>query len=524
MAQTPIPKNSKTRFTATLSHQKRSKKRSSPSATSSAPPTTRNTVVVVAQPAERAQGAVEADADGEEREREAGGVDRGAGACPPRPSGPRRRGRGCRPSTGPTHGAAQRPKAAPRSAAEPVPARPRRDPGATSRSRKGSGRRPIIAKPRTTMMSPATARRSSRFSPKRLPAAAAAAPSATKTAVKPADERQTREDDAPAAHAHVLARDHGQVAGNERQDARGGERDEPGGEGQRDLPFHRLELCPVSELGAPDRRDAQRGAAILGRARISVRARARCVHPSQHVSRTAIRGALSRSASSLRISLRSGRALRRPGARAPGRAGARRSPTRARPAPPPAAPWLQRRSAIATATIAIPPATSGSTQASRLKPDFGGAASTPSPKLSTSAASISLRESPAAIRSRMNDAHAVGDRALRELERSCGRSGRCSASPAREGRVLLVLPAAPGRPEREQDAGEEQQAPHRDRRVQRELACSPRAAPRSNGADDVLADEPAVAPDEPRLRESRCCRSGPGSRPLPSKAIGYVSP
>jgi hypothetical protein len=43
LGQTPMPKNSSARLTATFSHQKRSKKSSSPSPTKSAPLTTRRT-------------------------------------------------------------------------------------------------------------------------------------------------------------------------------------------------------------------------------------------------------------------------------------------------------------------------------------------------------------------------------------------------------------------------------------------------------------------------------------------------
>ena len=62
---------------------------------------------------------------------------------------------------------------------------------------------------------------------------------------------------------------------------------------------------------------------------------------------------------------------------------------------------LQRRSATATAATAIAPPASGSTHASRLKPSFGGDASTASPNCATRAASISSSESPAARRARM---------------------------------------------------------------------------------------------------------------------------
>src|SRR5919198_4000752 len=63
---------------------------------------------------------------------------------------------------------------------------------------------------------------------------------------------------------------------------------------------------------------------------------------------------------------------------------------------------LQRRARSPTVTAPAAMPTSGSTHASRLKPRFGGAASTLSPNCATSFASISLLVSPAAIRSRMN--------------------------------------------------------------------------------------------------------------------------
>ena len=102
----------------------------------------------------------------------------------------------------------------------------------------GSGSRPIMAKPRTTTRSPAIARSSSRFSPKRLPAAAAAAPRATKTPVKPATKGRLAATTRPAACAHLLAGDDGEVAGNEREDTGRRKRDEPGNERQRDLRLH----------------------------------------------------------------------------------------------------------------------------------------------------------------------------------------------------------------------------------------------------------------------------------------------
>ena len=52
-------------------------------------------------------------------------------------------------------------------------------------------------------------------------------------------ERQAREHDAAPSHARLLARHHGEVAGDERQHARGREGDEAGDEGERDLGLHR---------------------------------------------------------------------------------------------------------------------------------------------------------------------------------------------------------------------------------------------------------------------------------------------
>ena len=109
----------------------------------------------------------------------------GAGAFPARRSGPRRPGARIPARTGPIRRGAEAESAAEkrrRAGAAGALDEPRRD----EPVEEGSGSRPIMAKPRTTTRSPAIARSSSRFSPKRLPAAAAAAPRATKTPVKPA--------------------------------------------------------------------------------------------------------------------------------------------------------------------------------------------------------------------------------------------------------------------------------------------------------------------------------------------------
>src|SRR5215207_5068904 len=79
------------------------------------------------------------------------------------------------------HGAAQTAKAAPRRAPEPRRCAPVKRLGATSRS--GHGRRPRKASPSTTKTKPASSER--RLRSRSPPRAAAPAPRATKTAVKP---------------------------------------------------------------------------------------------------------------------------------------------------------------------------------------------------------------------------------------------------------------------------------------------------------------------------------------------------
>ena len=159
---------------------------------------------------------------------------------------------------------------------------------------------------------------------------------------EPGHEREACEND-PPAHDLGVSGDGGQVARDERQDAGSHEGQQPGQEGERDVRLHP----------------------------------------------PAIR--------------RSGRAPRRVAARARDRAGGlRRRPPRPEPAPRPA---TSRASAGRAGRRRCPPPTSptsGRTQASRLKPRFGGAASTPSPNWSTSWSLISVFVSPAAIRVEMN--------------------------------------------------------------------------------------------------------------------------
>ena len=85
------------------------------------------------------------------------------------------------PSRTPTQGAAQTAKAAPSRAREPLARARVRAPGASMRS--GQGSRPMKASPNTTSTKPAIFVRVSRST--QPPSAAPAAPSTTKTTVKP---------------------------------------------------------------------------------------------------------------------------------------------------------------------------------------------------------------------------------------------------------------------------------------------------------------------------------------------------
>ena len=307
-----------------------------------------------------------------------------------------------------------------------------------------------MAKPRTTTRSPAIARSSSRFSPKRLPAAAAAAPRATKTPVKPATKA--------------------------------------GSPPPRD-----------GRLRPPPGRRRRRGSRErAGGHRASQTRRARQRTPAGPSPPSAVEaGELL--ASTLRSS--SGSSDGRP--LAEGECPSGRLSGRVR---------LQRRRATATAAIAIAPAARGSTQAIRLKPSFGGEASTASPNCATRAASISSSESPAAIRSLMKSRirSAIGALESSSVVRHVGQMNFFSIA-ASVGGSSLSSPQPPA----------SSAATPRTRTSARLIApeCrvpparSPRAAHRRR-ADDVLPDQTAVAPDEPGLREPRVPES-PEARAVP---------
>src|SRR6266540_3632293 len=159
---------------------------------------------------------------------------------------------------------------------------------------------------------------------------------------------------------------------------------------------------------------------------------------------------------------------------------------------------LQRRASTASAAPPRPRPAKGNSQARRLKPCFGGAASTLSPNWSTSLDLISLFVSPAAIRARMNermrsaigeldtarDSWHVGQISSRS---SSGRVGFCS--------LAATVPAAPRAREARPCARLSSGPPEGDSVVPVELFGR-------HGPLDVLADETPVPVAEPRLRKS----------------------
>ena len=196
------------------------------------------------------------------------------------------------------------------------------------------------ANPKTTSTKPAT-RSSRNWSRKRpAPSSCAPTPRATNTAVKPSTNGKAREHDATGRATitepiRLDRRDGGQISRHERQHAGREERDE---------------ACEESDewLGRP------------------------------HL-----------------VTPRTGRAPRRPAARAPGREQARapRPGSRLR---------LHVHARAPTTTAPTARAPSGRSQARRSKPRLGGSASTPGPNWSTSSALISAALWPAAICARMN--------------------------------------------------------------------------------------------------------------------------
>ena len=130
------------------------------------------------------------------------------------------------PSTVPMHGAAQTANAAPSSALEPSPRTQR---GARARAplrpgQQAGEREPEDDEQRSRRARSALLRQDRRRSRRRRRRAA------TKTTVKPSDERQAPRDATRAPARRAASRDDRQVAGHERQHARGGDGDEPGEE------------------------------------------------------------------------------------------------------------------------------------------------------------------------------------------------------------------------------------------------------------------------------------------------------
>ena len=282
---------------------------------------------MVAEPAERAHRPRE-DRPGEhERESRARASSRRAGTPPAARCRTCPRARGSRRAPGPMHGAAQIANAPPSSTREPRLRAPCTRPAPTSRS--GQGSSPMKANPKTTRMNPAT--RSSRNSSRKNPAPMSWAPMprATNTAVKPSTNGMLASDDSPrgAAVSEPIGLD---------------------GRDGREVARHERQDARREERDET-RHAARREARSAARASVLVPGEL-LVHPA------------------LEIRVEGGLGLPRRRRRAGGS-----TSTRAR----------------ATTTAPTASAPSGSSQASRSKPRFGGSASTAGPNWSTSSALIS---------------------------------------------------------------------------------------------------------------------------------------
>ena len=141
------------------------------------------------------------------------------------------------------------------------------------------------------------------------------------------------------------------------------------------------------------------------------------------------------------LSRRGGRAPRRAGARAPGRAEGRRSWTWPGSAPPPGARGSTGRARRRAGRGRALPPPGARTHASRLKPFFGGAASTRSPNCSTRRGLDLRLRVPGGDPCLDKRAHALGDGRVRQLQRRlAGRGIDQLALELGERRLLLARP------------------------------------------------------------------------------------
>ena len=154
---------------------------------------------------------------------------------------------------------------------------------------------------------------------------------------------------------------------------------------------------------------------------------------------------------------------------------------------------------------------SGTSHASRSKPDFGGSASTPAPNWSTSSSLICFSVAPSARRTADDLLHPSRDRGVRLVERRLAASGRRAPPRGRRGSArpraaVTATPAASARSD-----GEQRQPRH---------GASPRASaiPRSNVARlRSMSTAPSIrSPTSLPVRSTKNVSGNPRTPHLPT--------